>query len=246
MKAMTRPKVLARIAGLLYLLLAALGSWAHLHVRGTVHVPGDAAATAENIVAHETLYRLGLGADILMATVFVLLGLALYRLLHEAHQRAATALLVLVSVGAGSILVSLTFHVGALLVATEPAYATLAGDRDTMALLLLDLHHHGYVLGGIFFGLWLLPMGYIACRSAMFPTVLGVAVVLGSIAWVADPLLAFLLPDAPELVRGVVAVPTAIAEFGLLLYLLIIGVRTPRTTSAGQPSDAAPALVPAG
>src|SRR3712207_477504 len=101
------PTTLARIAGLLYLTLAALGSWAQLYARGTVHVPGDAAATARNIVAHETLFRLGLAADVLMATVFVLLGLALYRLLQHVHRGAATALVVFVAVGAGGILVNL-------------------------------------------------------------------------------------------------------------------------------------------
>ncbi|MCU1431740.1 MAG: hypothetical protein JWP95_845 [Actinotalea sp.] len=222
-----RPAALARLAGVLYLALAALGGWAELAVRGTVHVPGDAAATAANIVVHETLFRLGLGADILMATVFVLLGLALFRLLHGTHPRGATALLVLVGVGAGSILVNLTFHVGALLAATDPAYTSALGPgtADTLALLLLDLHHHGYVLGGVLFGLWLLPMGWVAYRSPMFPRVLGVALVLGAAAWVADPMIAFTMPGAPVALRSIVSVPTSVAEFGLMLYLLVRGVR---------------------
>ena len=91
---MTTHLTLARAAGVLYLLLALLGSWAHLVARGAVHVPGDAAATAAAIVEHEQLFRLSLAADILMATVFVLLGLTLYRLLDDVHRRAATALLV--------------------------------------------------------------------------------------------------------------------------------------------------------
>jgi hypothetical protein len=219
------PVSLARIAGLLYLALAGLGAWAQLHVRGTLYVPGDAAATTAAVTEHETLFRLGLAADILMATVFVFLGVALYALLHRTHARAATTLLVLTAVGAGSILVNLTFHVGALLVATEPAYA--AAGNESLTLLMLDLHHHGYVLGGVFFGLWLLPMGYFACRSSLFPTWLGVLIVIGSCAWVADPLIAFTLPDAPGLVRDVVSVPTSIAEFGLMLYLLVRGVRRP-------------------
>ena len=83
-------------------------------------MPEDAAATAANIVADETMFRLALGADILMAVVFVLLGLTLFRLLHRDHGRWATALLIFVSVGAGGILVNLVFQVGALLAATDP------------------------------------------------------------------------------------------------------------------------------
>jgi hypothetical protein len=217
------PRTLARIAGLLYLLLAVLGTWAQLFVRAEVHVPGDAGATAVNIAEHEALFRLGLGADILMATVFVLLGLVLHRLTRHIHAGAATALLVFVAVGAGSILLNLTFHVGALLVATEPAYLN---GGDTLALLLLDLHTHGYVLSGVFFGLWLLPMGYLAWLSPLFPRWLGAVIVVGSVAWVADPVLAYTLPDAPDMLRQIVSAPTWIAEFGLMLYLLIRGVRT--------------------
>jgi hypothetical protein len=218
---------LARFAGLLYLILAVVGTWAQLFARAKVHVPGDAAATAANIVEHETLFRLGLGADILMATVFVLLGLALHRLTRHIHEAAATAMLVFVSVGAGSILLNLTLHAGALIAATEPAYRGSAGGSGTLALLLLDLHAHGYVLSGVFFGLWLLPMGVLAWRSPMFPRWMGALLVVGSVAWVADPLLAYTLPDGPDVIRQVVSAPTWIAEFGFMLYLLIRGVRTP-------------------
>lgn len=224
---MTNPKVLARFAGLLYLILAVLGGWAELYVRGTVYVPGDAAATADNIVEHATLFRLGLTADILMATAFVFLGLALYRLLHHVSNRAATALIVFVAVGAGYILVNLTFHFGALLVATDPAYATSLGTGgDALTLLLLDLHHYGYILGGVFFGLWLLPMGYVAYRSNMFPRLLGVLLIIGAFTFIADPLIVFTLPDAPGMLRDAMALPPSIAEVCLILYLLIVGVRT--------------------
>ncbi len=219
---MTSPRRLARIAGLLYLLLAVLGGWAEIAVRGTVHVPGDAARTTANIAAGEGLFRLGLTADILMATVFVLLGLALYRLLHPIHARAATTLLVFVAVSASAILTNLTFHAGALIVATDPTYGT---GREALVLLLLDLHHHGYLLGNVFFGLWLLPLGYLACRSRLFPTTLGVLLLAGCAAFLAEPVLAFALPGTPDAIRTAVSVLTSIPELALILYLLIRGVR---------------------
>lgn len=214
-----RPRTLARTAGLFYLALVVLGAWAQLKARGSILVEGDADRTAANIVEHQTLFRLAVVADILMATCFVLLGLVLHRLLHHVHERAATAMLTFVSVGAGLIVVTLTFHVGALAAATGP------GHSADLVLLLLDLHQHGYVLSGVFFGLWLLPMGYLAYRSPMLPSWLGVLLIVASAAWVADPLLAFGLPDAPPLIRTLVEVPTSVGEFGLMLYLLIRGVR---------------------
>lgn len=238
---MNRPTSLARLAGLLYLALTVLGGWAQLYVRGTVYVRGDASATAANIAEHETLFRLGLVADILMATVFVLLGLTLHRLLYHVDERASTALLVFVAVGAGAILVNLTFHVGALLVATDPAYAAAGTGDGTLPLLLLTLHQEGYVLGGIFFGLWLLPMAYLVFRSGMFPRALGVLLLIGCGAWVAHPLIAFTLPDVPDLVRDIATAPTAIAEFSLLLYLLVVGVRRPDAASPAARWSAAAA-----
>jgi hypothetical protein len=237
---MASPKTIARTAGALYLLLVLLGVWAEFAVRRVVHVPGDAAATADRIAGHITLFRLGIAADILMAVVFVLLGLALYRLLHPVHRRAATALLVLVTAGAGIIVLNLAFQAGALLVATDPAYATAfeAGQRDAIALLLLDLHSYGYVLGGVFFGLWLLPAGYAAYRSELFPSWLGVLVLAAGAAWLADPVLAIGFPGVPGAVRDIVSVPTSIGEFTLLGYLLVRGVRS----AAGQ-RHAAPATV---
>ena len=158
-----------------------------------------------------------------MAVVFVLLGLTLFRLLDGVHRRAGTALLVFVAVGAGSILVNLTFQVGALLTATDPAY-----DAST-TLLLLDLHRYGYALGGVFFGLWLLPMGWAAVRTTLFPTWLGVLLIAGSVAWVLDPVILFGLPDA-AVPAGIVATVTTVAELTLIVYLLVRGVRRPAPT----------------
>ncbi len=231
---MNHPQLLARVAGLLYLTLAVLGGWAELGVRGSIWVAGNAQQTAANVIEHEQLLRWGLAADILMATVFVLLGLVLQRLLYSENARLATAIVVFVSVGAGAILVNLVFHAGALLVATDPGYLAAFGAevRDALVLLLFELHSAGYELGGIFFGLWLLPVGLIARRSALFHRGVGVALIIGAIAWLFDPVLAAVLPTDLDVVRSVVSIPTSIAEFGLILYLLIVGVRRPGVSVA--------------
>ena len=219
---------LARIAGGLYLVLALLGSWAELGVRAAVR-GGAAADRAAAIASDPGLFRLALAADILMATVFVLLGLALHRLLRPAHAEAATALLVMVGVGAGSILLNLTFFAGAIAVATDPqlAAAVGSGGSDELVGLLLDLHRDGYALGGIFFGLWLLPIGLVALRSALFPRWLGILLVVGVVAWVASPVLVLGFPQVPSSALTVVELPTIAAELTLMLFLLIRGVLRP-------------------
>jgi hypothetical protein len=226
---MNSPKALARSAGALYLLFAVLGVFAHLVVRSGIRVPGDAAATAGNIVANSALFRFSLVADIAMATLFVFLGIVLYRLLNHVDRHVATAMVVFVSVGAGMILVNLVFHYAALSVATDaPDPSALgSGSTDALALLLVDMHHSGYAIAGVFFGLWLLPLGYLAYRSGMFPRALGVLLMIAGVSWIIHTLVKFLVPNLGEIFQIILTAPT-LAEFGLLLYLLIKGVRVPR------------------
>ncbi len=222
---MNNPKTLARIAGLLYLALAILGGWAQLAVRASAFVAGDAATTAANVVANETIVRWGLLADILMATVMVFLGLALQRLLRDENSRLATAVLVFVSAGAATILAALTFQAGALIVATQ---APFAGGSDELVLLMFELHSAAYALGGIFFGLWLLPVGLIALRSPLFHRALGIVVTTGAIAWLVDTVIIFTPIAGLDVVHTVVTSLTVVAELGLIAYLLIVGVRSVR------------------
>lgn len=225
---MSSPRSTARIAGVLYLLLVITGVFAQLVVRDRFYEPGNAAVTVENIVANPTLFRLAVVADILMATVFVFLGLVLYMLLKDVDRKSATAMVVFVSVGAGMILLNLIFHYASLLVATEAAYATAFGveGSEALVLLLLDMHHYGYLLAGIFFGLWLLPLGYLAYKSAYFPRALGILLMIAGGSWIVDTLVRFIAPDLGEVFHSILTLPT-FAEFVMLLYLLIKGVRNP-------------------
>jgi hypothetical protein len=218
---------LARTAGLLYLVMFVLGILAHLVVRAAVYVPGDATATTQNLVADAGMFRFALVADIGMATAFALMGVVLHRLLTDVYRGAATAMLVFVAVGAGMILTNLGFHHAALLAATDPSFGTALGSEgsEALTLLLLDLHHYGYGLAGVFFGLWLLPLGYLALRSGAFPRLLGIALLAAGVSWIVDTLVGFAAPDLPDMVHHVLTIPT-LAEFWLLLYLLVRGVRT--------------------
>lgn len=226
----TKPTTLARSAGIAYLLMF-LGAWAHLGVRAGIHVPGDAATTAQNLAADATMFRLAVAADITMATAFVVVGVLLFRLLRHVNWPAAGALVVFVAVGAGMMLSNLLLHQAALLVATDTTYETLRSDE--LVLLLLDLHQVGYTLAGIFFGLWLLPLSYLAYRSGLFPRSLSVLLAVAGGSWIVDTLAAFLFPDLPAVVHTILTAPT-FAEFWLFAYLLTKGVRT---TPSAQVDD---------
>ncbi len=97
-----------------------------------------------------------------------------------------------------------------------------------MALLLTDAHHYGLLIASIFFGLWLVPLGYLAYKSGWFPRALGVGLIVGGACYLVDMLAAFLLPDVAKVISGYITIPSAIAEVSMVVYLLVIGVKIPK------------------
>jgi hypothetical protein len=206
---------LARIAGLLYLVLAACGGWAELYVRSSVKVPGDAAATVANVVENATLLRMAFAADLVNITCFLLVALLMYAILKAVNDRIAIAMVAFNATAVAIMGVNMLNHLG--------------------ALLLLDLHGHGYQVAQIFFGLWLLPLGYLVYRSGYFPKVLGVLLMFGCGGYLAGLVATALPPDLESSLAPYLALPAGLAEVLFLLWLLIRGVRVPQ--------DHAPILV---
>jgi hypothetical protein len=227
--ASTSPKRIARIAGVLYLLNGIFGAFALLFVYGKVYVPGDSAKTAGNLVANSGLVRMGIVADLVQATIWVFVALILYRLFKHANKGVASAMVVLVAIGAGIVMMNEVFGFEALRVATGAVSLTSlgAGGSNALALLLVDAQHYGLLIAQIFFGLWLVPLGYLAYKSGWFPKALGVLLIVGAAGYLVDMLAAFLVPDFGKAIHGYVTVPSAIAEVWMVVYLLVIGVRTP-------------------
>jgi Domain of unknown function (DUF4386) len=228
---MTSPKRLARIAGVLYLLVGIFGGFAEGYVYPKMYVAGDAAATAGNVVANPGLVRLGVVADLVDQTLFVLLALTLYILLRHVNKGAARVMVVLVALAAGIECLNAVFEFEGLRVATDSSYVAAFGAAGSngIVLLLLDTQHYGLLIAQVFFGLWLVPLGYLAYKSSgMFPKWLGVLLIVGSVCYLVDVLAAFLLPDIGSAVHGYITIPSALAEITMVVYLLVIGVRTPR------------------
>ena len=225
---MNSDKKTARIAGVLYLLNGILSGFAFAYVIGKVYVMGNAAATAANVVAYSGLVRIGVAADLFQATIWVFLAMTLYLLLKHVNKSAASTMVVLVAVGAAIVCLNDVFQFESLRIATDNAYAAAFGNAGSNALmlLLLDIHHYGFLIAQIFFGLWLVPLGYLAYKSGMFPKALGVALIAGGACYLVGMLAVFLIPDFGEKINTFITIPSAIAEIWMLGYLLVIGVRT--------------------
>jgi len=228
---MTSPKRLARIAGVLYLLVFISGVFAQGFVLPKIYAAGDAATTAGNVVANSGLARIGVVADLFQATVFVFLGMTLYILLKHVHQSAARAMVVIVAIGSAIICLNDVFTFESVRVATESSYVAALGAAGSSALvlLLLDIQHYGFYIAQIFFGLWLVPLGYLAYKSGMFPKALGVLLIVGGACLLVEMLATFLVPDFGEAKINVfVTIPSAVAEILMIGYLLVIGVKAPK------------------
>ena len=227
--ALTTPKHLARIAGVLYLLMGVFSGFALLFVYAKVYVPGDAAKTAGNLVANSGLVRMGVVADLVQAAFWIFTALTLYQLLKHVNKSAASAMVVLVAIGAGIVMLNEVFGFEALRVATGAVNLASLGTAgsNALALLLVDAQHYGLLIAQIFFGLWLVPLGYLAYKSGWFPKALGVLLIVGAACYIVDMLALFLVPDVGKAIHSYVTIPSAIAEISMVVYLLVIGVKTP-------------------
>jgi hypothetical protein len=218
---------LARLAGLLYLIVAGTGGYSELGVRADLIVAGDPAGTAGTIAASAGLFRLAFVLDLINITCFCLVALVLYALFASVNQKVAVAMVVFNAIATAVMSVNMLNHFAALAVATGADGTTALGNDSANALVLLfvDLHRHGYLIAEIFFGLWLLPLGYLLCTSGYFPRTLGVLSMIGCVGYLLDVGAAFTSPTLESGIGPVVLVPTAVAEVSVVLWLLIRGAR---------------------
>jgi len=225
---MNSAKKTARIAGVLYLLNGITSGFAFAYVIAKVYSAGDAVTTTANVLANSGLVRIGVVADLVQATVWIFLGITLYLLLKNVNKNMAGTMVILVAVGSAIVCLNDVFQIAAVRVATDSSYCAAFGvsSSNALVLLLLDIHHYGFLIAQIFFGLWLVPLGYLSYRSGMFPKVLGISLILGGACYLAGMLAVFLVPDVGEKINVFVTIPSAIAEIWMVLYLLLVGVKT--------------------
>ncbi len=225
---MTSPKRLARIAGLFYLLVAIFGGFAEGFGDPKMYVAGNATATAANVLADPGLVHMIVVAHLLNAIFFILTAMALYILLQHVNKIVARAMLVFVALAVGITTLNAVFQFEGLRVATDSAYAAAFGTAgsNALVLLLLDIQHYGTLSAQVFFGLWLAPLGYLVYKSGLFPKALGVVLVMATVCYLVDLFAAFLVPDFAQQIHPFVGIVVGIAEIWMVLYLLVVGVRT--------------------
>ncbi|MET1162112.1 MAG: DUF4386 domain-containing protein [Pseudoxanthomonas sp.] len=221
----------ARIAGFLYLIVVLTGIFSLAYVPSQINVSGDAAATVRNLMAHEPLFRLGIVAGLICYTAFLLLPLALYRLLSPFGEQAA-ALMVAFAVASVPFSFAATldkFHVLSLLSGADYLQAFSAQQLHAQVMLALQAFRDGLLVAQIFWGLWLLPFGYLVFKSGILPKVFGVLLMLGCFGYLVDFIGKVLLPGYLESgAAQYIRLPASIGEIGICLWLLVMGARESR------------------
>jgi len=215
-----------RLAGLLYLLASIPGFIALLYVPSKIFVHGNATATANNIAAHEMLFRLGIAADLIGQALFIFVALALYYLLKGVNPRHALLMLTLILVAIPIAFVNELNSIAALVLARGADFLSVFDkpQRDALARLFLDLRGGGFDVAGIFWGLWLFPLGLLVYRSGFLPRILGVLLMIACWAYLANSFTSLVLPRYEALVNRWIS-PLQLAEMVFMLWLLIKGAR---------------------
>ncbi|SRR6266571_2537746 len=236
---MSSTKNPGRFAGLLYILTSIPGFFAMMYVPSKLIVHGNAAATANNISANETLFRLGIAGQLIGQAGFIFVALALYDLLKGVNRWLASLMVTLVVVQIPLAFLNELNSIAALALVRGADFLSIFDkpQRDAVAMLFLNLHFHGYVVDEIFWGLWLFPLALLVYRSRFLPRFLGIWLVLAGFAWVILSLTGVLLPQYYDKVFTI-SQPAVFGELAFMFWLLIKGATPPALDAAALSSAA--------
>jgi hypothetical protein len=235
---MTSVQNSGRFAGLLYVLASIVGFFAMGYVPDKLIVHGNAAATANNIAASETLFRFGIAGELIGQAAFIFVALALYDLLKGVNRRYASLMVMLIVVSIPIAFLNELNSFAALVLVRGADFISIFDkpQRDALAMLFLNLHGRGFVIAEIFWGLWLLPLALLVFKSRFLPRFLGVWLALAGFAWVILSLTGILLPQYQDKV-DTYCQPAFFGEIAFMLWLLIRGAK-PQAVAAAASSSA--------
>jgi hypothetical protein len=220
------PQTYARVGGALYLAIIVGGLIGEMAVRNVLVVPGDAAATAQNILASPGLWRIGIVADLLQHICDVGLALVLYVLLRPVNRRIAL-LALLFDVVAMSVFVANKVNMVLPLFFLGDAEYLKALPPDqlhALAYLAIRAHDMGFGIGLIFFGCECIVLGWLIFRSGYLPRFLGVLMPLAGACYLVNSFALILAPALAHQLFPAILLPSFVGESALCLWLLIKGI----------------------
>ena len=223
-----------RVAGLWYLLLTILGPIRLIYIPSKLFVPGDAAATAGNIAAHETLFRFGIVSEPLCALVLIFLVLAFYRLFEGVDRKLAVLVILFGGVMPGVIdFYNATSDLGALTAVHGANFLSVfsRAQQEALALLFLRLSDHSNTAAELLWGVWLFPLGLLVYKSRFLPRFLGGWLIMNGFGYVIVSFTGIFAPQYQVKVFNWSS-PVLFGELALMLWLLTKGAKPPALAAA--------------
>ena len=216
----------ARVAGFWYLLLAVSGVFGFLVLHSQIYVTSDSERTLTNLVGQEALSRTRLVLELLIVLSQALAAVWFYRLFKSIREWEAWAVGVWGMANAVAILISAL----SMAVALDLAHSSVATHSDKILLieLLGRVIRHAWGVGGLFFGLWLIPMGHMVVTSRAMPAWLGRILILGGVGYVLKTFLQY--AGFGYALMDSLTLPATVGEFWMIGYLLIFGIRETNTS----------------
>jgi hypothetical protein len=212
-----------------------------VYIPSTLFVSGNATATANNIAAHQWLFRFGIVGDLVCAVILIFLTLAFYRLFKGVNQYLAVLVVIFGGVMPALIdFVGVVSDAGALMIARGADFLSAFDkpQRDALAMLFLRLRDHQNTAAEILWGIWLLPLAVLVYRSRFLPRFLGVWLAINGFAYVILSFTGVLLPQYQQKVF-LISQPALFGELAFMLWLVIKGARPPALDTTSQSLAAA-------
>jgi hypothetical protein len=228
----------ARMTGLLYLGLAITGVVGFLLIRPRLFVADDPGATLARLVEHESLARIGIALELLIVLTQALTAVWFYRLFRRADPFAAGSIAAFGLVNAAAILGSAALLASAIKVALDPI-----GDAAATVQLMYVVSGNLWGVGALFFGLWLIPMGWCVLRSRWMPRPLGWLLVAGGVGYLLSVFVGYLVPEV-GFVADALTFPATAGEFWMIGYLLVRGVSRQALDKVSRDAAAPPFSAP--
>lgn len=218
----------ARLAILFYVLLALLSPLGLLLPPQWID-EGDAAGTVENIQDNDTLFRVAIVLNIFGQTCFLLVGIAFYELYKDVNRFQAKLLLAFVAVSVPITIGMEVFHLGALHLVGDAEYLGNLNNAEINAqvVFMMSMYEFGIHIVSIFWGLWLIPLGYLSYKSEYLPKVLGILLIINGVSYVLDVINWIVFSQEVEMINTVLLIGAAIGELPTILWLLIMGFNLP-------------------
>lgn len=210
----------ARITGIWYLSLAVFGVLGFLVFHPKVFITGDPAATLQNIIENESIIRTRLLLELAIVLSQVLAAVWFFKLFRLINEWAAWSLAIWGTVNAVAIMIS-AIAMGSMI---NVASSSLMTDEQ---ILLISVFHNiisnAWAVGSLFFGLWLIPMGYIVTHSRRMPVWLGYTLIIGGFGYMLSTFSHY--SGIGSSFTEYLTIPATVGEFWMIGYLLIFGIR---------------------